>query len=130
MPNTSLSSRDRAPRRYRSQASKVVAALQIARAVAPGMTLTQLLVFLTVAEEEGLRLNELRDRTDESQATISRSVAMLFAGHRGSTKSGYGLLVLLRDAGDGRGRRAALSDVGQSLLARIETALQPDPELM
>lgn len=91
--------------------------------MAPGMTLTQLVVFLTVADEEGLRLGELGARTAESQATISRSVAMLSAGHRGSARPGCGLLVLRADAGDGRGRRAALSDRGRNLLAHLENVL-------
>lgn len=108
----------------RFPASGLLTAIAVVRTRAPGITLSQFLVFLTVAAEEGLRLNELGERTAESQATVSRSVAMLIAGRRGSTKSGYGLLVLLRDPGDGRGRRAALSEAGHRLLASIENAFQ------
>lgn len=112
------------PLSLRSPARELVRAITIARTRAPGLTFTQFLIFLTVAAEEGLRLNELGERTGESQATVSRSVAMLIAGRRGSGKPGYGLLVLLRDPGDGRGRRAALSDAGHRLLASIENAFQ------
>lgn len=125
MQNTSLSPNDdelcfiaRAP-----TVPAMIAAIRIAQARAPGLTLTQFLVFLTVADEEGLRMNDLGARIQESQATVSRSVGILAAGHRGSAKPGYGLLELLRDPEDGRGRRAALSDAGRRLASWIETAL-------
>lgn len=103
----------------------MVAAIKAAQARAPGMTLTQLLVFLTVATEEGIRLNDLGARINESQATVSRSVSALTeTGLRGSNRAGYGLLVLLRDRDDGRGRRAALSDAGRRLLTWIEATMQ------
>lgn len=124
MPNIALSQREyeTAGRLTgRSPALDMAAAIKVAQAHAPGLTLTQLLIFLTVASEEGLRLNDLGARTNESQATVSRSVGVLTAtGHRGSGKSGYGLLMLLRDQDDGRGRRAALSDAGRRLTASIE----------
>lgn len=103
----------------------MVAAIRAAQARAPGMTLTQLVIFLTVAAEEGIRLNDLGARINESQATVSRSVSALTeTGLRGSARQGYGLLVLLRDRDDGRGRRAALSDGGRRLLAWIEATMQ------
>ncbi|GAA0627801.1 hypothetical protein GCM10009422_26050 [Brevundimonas kwangchunensis] len=103
----------------------MVAAIKAAQVRAPGMTLTQLVIFLTVAAEEGIRLNDLGARINESQATVSRSVSALTeTGLRGSQKQGYGLLVLLRDRDDGRGRRAALSEAGHRLLVWIEATLQ------
>lgn len=103
----------------------MVAAIKAAQARAPGMTLTQLVVFLTVATEEGIRLNDLGARINESQATVSRSVSALTEGGlRGSPRAGYGLLILLRDRDDGRGRRAALSESGRRLLAWIEATMQ------
>lgn len=106
-----------------SRASDLAAAIHAAQARAPGLTLTQLLVFLTVAAEEGLRLSDLGARTSQSQANVSRSVAILTAtGHRGSRKRGYGLLTLFGDGRDGRARRAALTDSGRYLLARIQAS--------
>lgn len=103
----------------------MVAAIKAAQARAPGMTLTQLVVFLTVATEEGIRLNDLGARINESQATVSRSVSALTEGGlRGSPRAGYGLLILLRDRDDGRGRRAALSESGRRLLTWIEATMQ------
>lgn len=103
----------------------MVAAIKAAQARAPGMTLTQLVVFLTVATEEGIRLNDLGARINESQATVSRSVSALTEGGlRGSPRAGYGLVILLRDRDDGRGRRAALSESGRRLLAWIEATMQ------
>lgn len=103
----------------------MVAAIRAAQARAPGMTLTQLVIFLTVAAEEGIRLNDLGARINESQATVSRSVSALTeTGLRGSPRPGYGLLVLLRDRDDGRGRRAALSDAGRRLLMGVEATMQ------
>jgi DNA-binding MarR family transcriptional regulator len=103
----------------------LVAAIKVAQTRAPGLTLTQLVIFLTVAANEGIRLNDLGDRINESQATVSRSVsALTAAGLRGSSRPGYDLLVLLRDRDDGRGRRAALSEAGRRLLTWIETTVQ------
>lgn len=104
----------------------MVAVIKAVQSRAPGLTLTQLVVFLTVGAEEGIRLNDLGDRINESQATVSRSVgALTSAGYVGSTRPGYGLLVLMRDREDGRGRRAALSHTGRSLFAWIEQTFQP-----
>lgn len=102
-------------------------AIKTAEAHAPGLTLTQLLVFLTIAAEEGLRLNELGARIDESAANVSRSVAALTAaGRAGSAGFGYGLATLLRDQDDGRARRVALSDTGRRLAGLIESMLRED----
>lgn len=103
----------------------MVAAIKAVQARAPGMTLAQLVIFLTVASEEGIRLNDLGARINESQATVSRSVSALTEGGlRGSPRAGYGLLVLLRDRDDGRGRRAALSESGRRLLTWIDSTMQ------
>lgn len=127
MPNIALSSEEygTAARSSCSATLDMAEAIRVARAHAPGLTLTQLLIFLTVASEEGLRLNGLGARTNESQATVSRSVSVLTeTGHPGSGKTGYGLLTLLRDQDDGRGRRAALSAAGRRLAACMENVFQ------
>jgi|SRR5215217_7916964 len=117
--------RDGDPMSRGSATTNMIAAIRIAQSAAPGLTLTQLVIFLTVAAEEGLRLNELGDRIGESQSTVSRCVSLLTdTAHRGTARSGSGLLVLLRDRDDGRGRRAALSDEGRRLLDRLETRLR------
>ncbi|NJC41703.1 DNA-binding MarR family transcriptional regulator [Brevundimonas alba] len=128
MPNFAVTPQDypgAVPGDFRLRSMDMAAAIQIARASAPAMTLTQLAVFLTIASEEGLRLKDLCARTRESQATISRSVGLLTTtGYRGTRKSGYGLVALLGDLNDGRVRRAALTADGRRLFAEIECAFQ------
>lgn len=103
----------------------MIKAISLAQDRAPGLTLTQFLVFMTVAGEEGIRLNDLGARIGESQAVISRNVrALTPAGEPGTLKPAHGLLTLMRDRHDGRGRRAALSPAGRNLLVQIERALE------
>lgn len=100
-------------------------AIGLAQDRAPGLTLTQFLVFVAVADEEGNRLNELGARIGESQAVISRTVrALATAGEPGTLPPAHGLLALMRDRHDGRGRRAALSPAGRTLLGQIEHILE------
>lgn len=104
---------------------RMINAISLARDRAPGLTLTQFLVFMTVAAEEGIRLNELGARIGESQAVISRNVrALTPAGEPGTLQPAHGLLTLMRDRRDGRGRRAALSPAGRNLLVQIDHALE------
>lgn len=104
--------------------ARIINAIGLAQERAPGLTLTQFLVFMAVAGEEGIRLNDLGARIGESQAVISRNVrALTSAGEPGSLQPAHGLLGLMRDRHDGRGRRAALSPAGRNLLIQIEHAL-------
>ncbi len=104
---------------------RMIHAISLARDRAPGLTLTQFLVFMTVAGEEGIRLNDLGARIGESQAVISRNVrALTPPGGPGTLQPAHGLLTLMRDRRDGRGRRAALSPAGRDLLVQIEHALE------
>ena len=109
----------------RAAPARIIRAISLAQDRAPGLTLTQFLVFMAVAGEEGIRLNELGARIGESQAVISRTVRSLTpAGGPGTLSPAHGLLALMRDRHDGRGRRAALSPAGRTLLHQIEHALQ------
>lgn len=104
---------------------RMIKAISLAQDRAPGLTLTQFLVFMAVAREEGIRLNDLGARIGESQAVISRNVrALTPAGEPGALQPAHGLLTLMRDRHDGRGRRAALSPAGRNLLVQIEHALE------
>jgi DNA-binding MarR family transcriptional regulator len=103
----------------------LIKAICLAQDRAPGLTLTQFLVFMTVADEEGIRLNDLGIRIGESQAVISRNVrALTSAVEPGSLQPAHGLLTLMRDREDGRGRRAALSPLGRNLIVQIEHILE------
>ncbi|MEY4555940.1 MAG: Winged helix DNA-binding domain [Pseudomonadota bacterium] len=104
---------------------RLIKAICLAQDRAPGLTLTQFLVFMTVADEEGIRLNDLGIRIGESQAVISRNVrALTSAVEPGSLQPAHGLLTLMRDREDGRGRRAALSPLGRNLIVQIEHILE------
>ena len=109
----------------RTTPARIMSAIGLAQDRAPGLTLTQFLVFVAVADEEGIRLNELGARIGESQAVISRTVrALTTAGEPGTLPPAHGLLALMRDRHDGRGRRAALSPAGRMLLGQIEHILE------
>ena len=102
-----------------------MSAISLAQDRAPGLTLTQFLVFMAVADDEGIRLNELAARIGESQAVISRTVrALTTNGEPGTLPPAHGLLALMRDGHDGRGRRAVLSTAGRTLLGKIEHILE------
>jgi DNA-binding MarR family transcriptional regulator len=103
---------------------RIIKAVSLAQGRAPGLTLTQFLVLMAVADEEGIRLNELGERIGESQAVISRNVrALIPADEPGALRPAHGLLALMRDRHDGRGRRAALSPAGRKLVNQIERTL-------
>jgi len=109
----------------RAAPGRIISAINLARDRAPALTLTQFLVFMAVAGEEGIRLYELGARIGESQAVISRTVrALTTVGEPGTLPPALGLLTLMRDRNDGRGRRAVLSPAGRTLLGQIEHALE------
>jgi DNA-binding MarR family transcriptional regulator len=108
-----------------SAPARIIRSIELALDCAPGLTLTQFLVFLVVADAEGIRINDLGARIGVSQAVTSRNVrALIPAGEPGALHPAHGLLTLMRDRHDGRGRRAALSPTGRDLLVRIECALE------
>ncbi len=108
-----------------SAPARILRSIELALDCAPGLTLTQFLVFLVVADAEGIRLKDLGTRIGVSQAVTSRNVrALIPADEPGALHPAHGLLTLMRDRYDGRGRRAALSPSGRALLVRIECALE------
>lgn len=120
-----LDRREAGPPARPAASVRIIRAIGLAQDRAPGLTLTQFLVFMAVAGEEGIRLYELCDRIGESQAVISRTVrALTPAGEPGTLPPAHGLLTLMRDRHDGRGRRAALSTAGRTLLGQIEHAME------
>lgn len=113
------------PSASRAASARILRAIGLAQDRAPGLTMTQFLVFMAVAGDEGIRLNELGARIGESQAVISRTVrALTTSGEPGTLPPAHGLLALMRDRHDGRGRRAALSPAGRMLLGQIEYILE------
>lgn len=95
----------------------------------PGLTLIQLLTFLTVAEQEGIRIGDLAIHMSDSAANASRNVRRLTQeDYAGSIGKPAGLLKLLRGARNGRARHVILSDKGRALYRtltdqRLEAAL-------
>lgn len=95
------------------------------RAQGDGMTFNAMLVFMYVAENEGINVSDLARVCRMTEATASRSArAQARPGVPGSLPPYLGLLELQPDPHDGRGRRLFLSDKGRELRDAIDGVIR------
>lgn len=88
----------------------------------------QILLFLTVADKEGITQHDLQDVLNQSQAAISRNVKQLSVyleegEHGNKVKKGYGLLDTRPDMCNRKRSAVFLTKDGQALLETLEFAL-------
>jgi DNA-binding MarR family transcriptional regulator len=103
----------------------VLATLELMRVAAPRLTVTELTVLLYVAENPGINIAELAMVARLNMATASRSARSL--GHEGApgALAPYaGLVELMDNPRDGRGRLLRLSPAGLSLCAEIDSLIE------
>ena len=75
----------------------LLTALAEVERAAPGLSLSQLVMFLHVRRQEGVRMTELSSLCGRNDAAVSRGVrAMAGEGEPGSLTPAYGLVELLR----------------------------------
>lgn len=95
------------------------------RAQGDGMTFNAMLVFMYVAENEGINVTDLARVCRLTEATASRSARSLAAqGSQGALPPSLGLLDLRADPLDGRGRQLYLSATGRKLRDVIDQAIR------
>ena len=95
------------------------------RAQGDGMTFNAMLVFMYVAENEGINVSDLARVCRMTEATASRSArAQGRKSLAGSLPPYLGLLELQPDPHDGRGRLLFLSDKGRDLRDAIDSEIR------
>ncbi|MDO1558857.1 MarR family transcriptional regulator [Brevundimonas sp. 2R-24] len=98
--------------------------LELLRAEAPGLSLTEALVFLYVAENEGLNMREVAQVCGLSDSTASRTTRALADGDDPlSLPPARGWIEVRRNPADGRGRTLYLTESGRGLVDAIDRAL-------
>jgi DNA-binding MarR family transcriptional regulator len=101
--------------------NSILGALETLRTVDPGITLNNLLVFLYVAENEGLNVSELAIVCGLNKPTASRAArAMASRGEAGALPPYLGLVRLGREGPAKNSRTLRLTAAGEVLCARLE----------
>lgn len=95
------------------------------RAQGEGMTFNAMLVWMYVAENEGINVSDLARVCRITEATASRSARSLAApGSQGALPPSLGLLELRPDPYDGRGRLLFLTATGRKLREVIDASIR------
>lgn len=90
---------------------------------APGLSLSQLNMFLHILRLEGVRMTALSELCGRQDAVVSRGVrAMAVAGDAGTLAPAHGLVELLRGS-DARSRHLAPTPAGKALADRLSHLL-------
>jgi DNA-binding MarR family transcriptional regulator len=106
------------------QRNAVLESLEAFRARDPTILLNSVVAFLYAAENEGLGVKELAYLCHLNEATTSRAIRALAAPDApGALPPSLGLVVLLQNPRDARGRLIFLTDEGRALRRRIDGAI-------
>src|SRR6478672_2194278 len=99
----------------------VLSALETFRLIDPAVTLNSLVVFLYVAENEGLCVTELAQVSGLSKPTASRCVRSLAPpGSRWALPPALGLVEVCREGPSTNSKTLRLTVAGRALCARLE----------
>ena len=103
----------------------VLASLVLFRKLAPDVTMSEILAFLYVAENPGVRIKELADLMQTTSATASRaSRALLAPDAPGSLPPGRGWLFMAANGREAVSRHLYLSPSGRALSARLNLLIE------
>lgn len=106
----------------------LIAALAEVERAAPGLSLSQLTMFLHILRREGVQMTALTPLCGRNDAAVSRGVrAMATRGEAGTLEPAYGLVELLRGA-DARSRHLAPTGAGLALAGQLSRLLSGDNE--
>jgi len=99
----------------------ILAGLEAFRRRTPDLWINNVLTFLYVCENEGINIKELAQVSRLSEATASRSIRS-FASPKspGALKPALGLIELVENPDDGRGRLIYLTEEGRRLAAELD----------
>lgn len=109
--------------------NSLLAALELMGASAPRLTVTELKVLLYVAENPGINVAELAMVARLNMATASRSVRSLACENTPGALAPYaGLVQVLNNPRDGRGRLLRLTPAGIALCDQLDAIIgRADP---
>lgn len=100
--------------------NSLLACMVTLRRRAPDITLSEMLAFLYVAENPGIRVKELSHLMETTSATASRaSRALLSAGDNAALPPGRGWLLMALNDREAKSRHLYLTDEGRGLAARL-----------
>ncbi|MFC5345053.1 MarR family transcriptional regulator [Brevundimonas staleyi] len=103
----------------------LLAGLVLLKKLAPDITQSEMLAFLYVAENPGVRVKELAALMETTEATASRaSRALLDAGDPGSRPPGRGWLIMASNEREGVSRHLYLSAAGIELVGRLDALIE------
>lgn len=102
----------------------LLASLVLMRRLAPGVTVSEILAFLYVAENPGVRVKELAALMETTAATASRaSRSLLRAEDPGVLPPGRGWLFMAANSREAVSRHLYLTDAGADLSARLDSLI-------
>ena len=100
-------------------------ALEIFRALNPGVTVNEVITFLNVCEGEGLSVQELAFRSGLAEPTASRSIRSFgAAGSEWARAPACGLVEAFVHPGDARSRVIHLTSAGRAVRDRLDSILR------
>ena len=103
----------------------LLAGLVLLKKLAPDITQSEMLAFLYVAENPGVRIKELAALMETTEATASRaSRSLLDAGDAGSRPPGRGWLIMASNGREAVSRHLYLSAAGIELVGRLDALIE------
>lgn len=102
----------------------LLASLVALRRLGPDITVSEILAFLYVAENSGIRIKELSELMETTSATASRcSRALLSPSDAGVLPPGRGWLLMASNDREAKSRHLYLTDEGRCLVARLNALI-------
>lgn len=103
----------------------LLASLVLLRKLAPDISISEMLAFLYVAENPGVRIKELAGLMETTGATASRaSRALLSPGDPGARPPGRGWLLMAGNGREAVSRHLYLTPAGQELVRRLDGLIE------
>jgi DNA-binding MarR family transcriptional regulator len=103
----------------------LLAGLVLLKKLAPDISQSEMLAFLYVAENPGVRIKELAALMETTEATASRaSRSLLDAGDPGARAPGRGWLLMASNEREAVSRHLYLTEVGVELVQRLDALIE------
>ena len=102
----------------------LLACLTLLRRAAPGISVSEMLAFLYVAENGGVRVKELSELMMTTQATASRAArALVSAGDPGALPPSRGWLVMSSNGRENISRHLYLTPLGAQITDQLDALI-------
>ncbi len=103
----------------------LLAGIVLLKKLAPDITISEILAFLYVAENPGVRIKELAALMETTEATASRaSRSLLDAGDPGARAPGRGWLLMASNEREAVSRHLYLTEAGVELVQRLDALIE------